>query len=203
MTRRDAGWLIIRAAAVAGGPEFFSAWTQAAGQHSPTEHAHHANSTAPPEPDRWTAYQPAFFSPEEFQTLDAFTAILIPTDDSPGAREAHVCPFIDFVVNAAREYAPEMQDQWRNAMSWLRAQNFAQLAPDQQLAFMKQISRPERDSSEHHAGFSTYRLIKEMTVHGFYTSRVGLVDVLEYKGIAYLTEFPACTHPEHHKVSNG
>jgi hypothetical protein len=45
-----------------------------------------------------------------------------------------------------------------------------------------------------------YRLIKEMAVHAFYTSRVGLVDVLEYKGLAYLTEFPGCNHPEHHTV---
>jgi hypothetical protein len=39
-----------------------------------------------------------------------------------------------------------------------------------------------------------------MTVRAFYTSRVGLIDVLEYQGIAYLTEFPACTHPEHLNV---
>jgi hypothetical protein len=34
-------------------------------------------------------------------------------------------------------------------------------------------------------------------VEGFYTSRVGLVDVLGYKGLAFLSEFPGCTHPEH------
>jgi len=39
-----------------------------------------------------------------------------------------------------------------------------------------------------------------MTVRAFYTSRVGLIDVLEYKGNTYLTEFPGCAHPEHHKV---
>jgi hypothetical protein len=49
-------------------------------------------------------------------------------------------------------------------------------------------------------GSATYKLIKDMTVHAFYTSRVGLVDVLEYKGLAYLSEFPACTHPEHQRV---
>jgi hypothetical protein len=29
---------------------------------------------------------------------------------------------------------------------------------------------------------------------------VGLIDVLEYKGLAYLSEFPACTHREHQRV---
>ncbi len=200
MTRRDAGWLILRAAAVAGGPEFFSAWLRAAQTDSAPGHTHHPNSSAPPEPDRWTGYQPKFFSPEEFQILDTFTAIIIPTDETPGAREAHVAAFTDFVVNAAAEYAPQMQEQWRTAMLWLRTQKFAQLTPDEQLAFVEQISEPERDRSKQHGGFATYRLIKDMTVHAFYTSRVGLIDVLEYKGMAYLTEFPACNHPEHHKV---
>jgi hypothetical protein len=43
-------------------------------------------------------------------------------------------------------------------------------------------------------------LIKDMTVRAFYTSRVGLIDVLEYKGNAYLTQFPGCTHSEHQKA---
>jgi hypothetical protein len=30
-----------------------------------------------------------------------------------------------------------------------------------------------------------------MTVRAFYTSRIGLIDVLEYQGLAYLSEFPA------------
>jgi hypothetical protein len=39
-----------------------------------------------------------------------------------------------------------------------------------------------------------------MTVFAFYTSKAGLVDNLEYKGNAYLTDFPGCTHPEHRRV---
>jgi hypothetical protein len=172
MTRRDLGSIVARAALAAGGQEFFGAWLEAAPGHS----------HAPPEPDRWTNYNPKFFALEEFRILDAFTAILIPTDETPGAREAHIAPFIDFVVNSAAEYAPEMQTEWRQAMSWLRAQNFAN------------IEQIDRDNSP------SYRLIKEMTVRAFYTSRAGLIDDLEYKGNAYLTEFPACTHPEHKKV---
>ena len=193
MTRRDAAWAILRAAAVVGGNEFFSDWMRAA---QVVNHSSHA----PPEPDRWTSYQPKFFFAEDFRNLDAFTAILIPTDDTPGAREAHVAAFIDFVVNAAAEYAPEMQKDWRNAMDWLRARHFAELTASQQLSFVQRISEPERDASKNHDGFPVYRLLKDMTVHAFYTSRVGLVDVLEYKGLAYLTEFPGCNHPEHHTV---
>ena len=190
--------MIVRAAGVAGGQEFFAAWLKASQITQRKAHASH--SSAPPEPDRWTGYQPKFFAPEEFRILETFTAILIPTDETPGAREAHVAPFIDFVVNAAAEYAPEMQDQWRTAMHWLRAQNFGSLSTERQFALVQQMSEPERAPSATHEGFQTYRLIKEMTVHAFYTSRVGLVDLLEYKGNAYLTEFPGCTHSEHRRI---
>ncbi|MGA8026892.1 MAG: gluconate 2-dehydrogenase subunit 3 family protein [Bryobacteraceae bacterium] len=194
MTRRDASWMILRAASVAGASEFFSSWVRAA------PHGHGADSIAPPDPHDWNSYQPKFFPPEDFRSLDIFSAILIPTDDTPGAREAHVSAFIDFVVNAAAEYAPEMQRQWRKSMNWLRAQNFGRLAPEERFALVRAISEPERDRSKRHEGFPVYRLLKDMTMHAFYTSRAGLVDVLEYKGYAYLTEFPACTHPEHHEV---
>ncbi|MGI9072359.1 MAG: gluconate 2-dehydrogenase subunit 3 family protein [Bryobacteraceae bacterium] len=200
MTRRDAVWAILRAAAVVGGQEFFSDWMRAAQVVSHSSHAHNTTSHAPPEPDRWTSDKPKFFSREDFRTLDAFTAILIPTDETPGAREAHVSAFIDFVVNAAAEYAPEMQSDWRSAMDWLRARHFAELPADEQLSLVQRISKGEHDPENKQEGFAVYRLIKEMTVHAFYTSRVGLVDVLEYKGLAYLTEFPGCNHPEHHTL---
>ena len=200
MTRRDAAWAILRAAAVVGGQGFFSSWMRAAQVISHNSHAHNANSHAPPEPDRWISYKPKFFSAEDFRNLDAFTAILIPTDETPGAREAHVTAFIDFVVNAAAEYAPEMQNDWRNAMDWLHARHFAELPPGEQLSLVQRMSEREHEASKKGQRFAVYRLIKEMTVHAFYTSRVGLVDVLEYQGLAYLTEFPGCDHPEHHAL---
>jgi len=195
MTRRDANWIIARAAATAGAEAFLAPWL-AAGQ----EHDHSVAAKPPADRHNWNGYQPKFFSQEEFVWLGWFTEILIPTDDTPGAREAQVASFIDFVVNAAAEFAPETQQPWRDAMEWLRSMKFGSLSSKQQIALIKEAAAPETDSTQTHPGFAAYRLIKEMTVRAFYTSRIGLVDVLEYKGIAYLTEFPACTHPEHQQV---
>jgi hypothetical protein len=189
LTRRDAAWLMARVA----GSALFASWLRAASDP-------HLHSHAPPDPHDWSKYRPQFFSADEFATLDAFTAILIPSDGSPGARDAFVAPFIDFVVQAASEFAPEMQTRWKEAVRLLVSQNFAQLPPAEQLALVRRMAAPEEDPSQKHPGFATYRLIKEMTVHAFYTSRPGLIDALEYQGLAYLTEFPACDHPEHHRV---
>jgi len=108
-SRRDLIALASRAAALPGGSEFFAAWLKAA-----DEHKHPANSSAPPEPPLFRDYKPQFFSPEDFESLQAFTEILIPTDDTPGTREAHCAHFIDFLVHSAAESAPDMQTQWRN-----------------------------------------------------------------------------------------
>lgn len=175
MTRREANWWALCAAA--------APWMLEAQQHA------HVN--APADPHNWTGYEPKFFSKEEFAQLDEFTAILIPTDDTPGAREANVAPFIDFVVAAAREFAPEVQTRWRDAMIFLRDNQFA----TRQMELVTAMSRANA-GKEH----EVFQLIKEMTVRAYYTSRVGLIDVLQYQGNAYLTEFPACTHAEHHTV---
>ncbi len=42
-----------------------------------------------------------------------------------------------------------------------------------------------------------FRLLKNLTADGYYTSRVGLLDELGYKGNTALAQFPSCTVPEH------
>jgi gluconate 2-dehydrogenase gamma chain len=55
---------------------------------SAATHAHQAVQSG-------TAYKFEFFSPAEATEIDALTARIIPTDDTPGAREAGVLFFID------------------------------------------------------------------------------------------------------------
>ena len=42
-----------------------------------------------------------------------------------------------------------------------------------------------------------FRLIKNLTADGYYTSRVGLLEELGYTGNTALAAFPSCTVPEH------
>ena len=156
-----------------------------------------------PAPDA-EPYLPHFFKPDEFKTVESLTEVIIPTDDTPGAREAQVARYIDFVVSAAAEFEPSLQLQWTQGLQLLDSfsrdkyqRTFGEISTDDKQALMMAISLPEREPGTTHAGFEFYRLVKDMTVEGFYTSRVGLVDVLGYKGLAFLSEFSGCTHPEH------
>ncbi len=192
VTRRHLIDLAVRAAALPGSAIFFSQWLSAA------DHASHGN--APPEPPFLLHYQPKFFSPADFEALEAFTEILIPTDDFPGAREAHCASFIDFVLQASTEYAPETQQHWRQSMRTLKDAGFHAADAKGRASLVEQISRPERDGSTRTAAFAAYQLIKRENTFAFYTSREGMIETLDYRGDSYNLVFPACTHAEHHAV---
>jgi gluconate 2-dehydrogenase gamma chain len=162
----------------------------------------------PPDPDAGKPYVPQFFNAAGFATVQILTEMIIPTDDRPGAKDAQVGRYIDFVVFSAAEFEPALQRRWADGLAWLNGEShkrwnkdFQEIAPADRKRLMMDMSLPERDStvSQDHPGFSFYLLVKGMTVEGFYTSRIGLFKVLEYQGLAYLTEFPGCAHPEHQK----
>ncbi len=179
------------AAALPGGAEFMTAWLQAADTHN--------HSSAPAEPPLLRDYKPKFFAADDFAALQSFTEILIPTDSTPGAREAHCAHYIDFLLQASDE-VPRVQKQWRDAMQSLRDAGFHAATPEQRNALVEAMSLPERDRTKTHAGFAAYRLIKAQNTFAFYTSRAGMIDTLDYRGNSFNTTFPACTHPEHHTL---
>ena len=191
-TRRDLLDLAARAAALPGAAAFFSTWLQAADDHS-----HTSNSKAPPEPPLLRDYKPQFFAPQDFEALQSFTEILIPTDDTPGAREAHCAHFIDFVLQAS---SPPTQTQWRNALSALKEAGFHAADAKGRTSLVEAMSQPERDRNATHPAFAAYRLIKQQNTFAFYTSRAGMIEALDYKGNSFNETFPACNHPEHHVV---
>ena len=186
--------MALRAAAAAGGADFFAAWLRQGAAHQ------HASSPAPPEPPLLRNYQPKFFDSNDFDALQAFTEILIPTDETPGAREAHCAHFIDFVLDASTGVAPDLQRQWRDALTALRTAGFHGADGAGRAAIVAAMARPEVDRDASHPAYAAYRLIKQQNTFAFYTSRAGLIETLDYRGNSVNAEFPPCTHPEHRTV---
>jgi len=54
----------------------------------------------------------------------------------------------------------------------------------------------QRRESENRFG-AILRLLKQMTVNGYYTSKTAIHQELKYLGNTYLAAFLECTHPEH------
>jgi hypothetical protein len=169
------------AAALPGAAAFLDPWLRAA----PVDQAAQVD------------YVPKFFDKDDLAALEAFTAILIPTDDTPGAREARSAQFIDFLLQASSKVDQNMARQWRAAMQALRDAGFHAADAKGREDLVAAIARPERERGATHPAYFAYRLIKQQNTFAFYTSRQGLIECLEYKGNSYNASFPACDHPEH------
>ena len=194
-TRREMIALVAGICAAPAGARFLQAWLEAAPARG---HAGQALGTTAPAILR--DYRPQFFGPEDFSALQAFTVILIPADDTPGARDAHCAEFIDFVLAASTEAAPQMQRQWRDAMRAVRDAGFHAADANGRAALVEAMSRPEREAGATHPAYFAYRLIKQQNAFAFYTSREGIIGALDYRGNTYNAAFPPCEHPEHRVV---
>ncbi|MGA3039614.1 MAG: gluconate 2-dehydrogenase subunit 3 family protein [Bryobacteraceae bacterium] len=152
---------------------------------------------------RTAAYQPAYFSTSEYRTIDVLTGLIIPADESPGAQEAGVGEFIDFL---AAHGEAEVQQPMRDGLQWLDSASkkshgvsFTSLSPEQQNEILKSVAYRDSAAPVDRDGQEFFGLIRRYTVMGYYTSRIGLNE-LDYPGLQFYTQSPACPHtgdPEH------
>jgi hypothetical protein len=121
--------------------------------------------------------------------LTALVDAIIPRTATPGASDAGVPAYIDrrLAVN------PKLAEDFRSGMAALEAaarSRFGSALPalkaDQRIEL---LTANEKDSF--------VRMVKGMTIDGYYTSQEGLVQELGWHGNTFLTEFKGCTHPEH------
>jgi gluconate 2-dehydrogenase gamma chain len=173
----------------------FSKWICAA-QHA-NDHSKSAGAQVRP-----AAYNPQFFTPDEYEVVDQLTEIIIPKDESPGAREAGVSEFIDFMAASDQT----IQQQFRNGLNWLNAQSqkinntdFARLPAEQQQVVLRSVAYREHYLPGEEIGQQFFSLLRRYTVMGYYTSRIGLEE-LDFPGLRMYLQSPACPHkddPEH------
>jgi gluconate 2-dehydrogenase gamma chain len=109
-------------------------------------HAHQAAQSG-------AAYKFEFFTPAEAAEIDALSAHIIPTDDTPGAREAGVLYFIDRALvtfgsgdqQKYREGLPELQSQVRAKFPGV--EKFSALTPEQQDELLHSIEASQTEEA--------------------------------------------------------
>jgi gluconate 2-dehydrogenase gamma chain len=188
--RREILRILAMAAAAATFPGF-QKWTFACG--------HLGNALTQVKP---ATYQPLFFREPEYAMVERLTDIIIPSDGTPGAREAGVSEFIDLMVSRDAT----LQHKFRTGLIWLNAHSsrrngktFLALAPDQQVVFLEPLAYKAKHRPGEERGRDFFELVREYTVMGFYTSEIGLRE-LDFPGLQFYSESPACPHkddPEH------
>jgi gluconate 2-dehydrogenase gamma chain len=140
-------------------------------------------------------YHPRFFSQSEYRLLEVLCELIIPADDTPGAREAGVSEFVDFMVSQD----DDLQYKFRTGLSWfnaLAAENYGKAFIDLNMSEQESLLTKVQQSE-------FFLLARKYTVIGYYTSRVGLKE-LDYPGLRFYSESPECRHkddPEHRHLN--
>lgn len=166
-----------------------------AGDHDHSKHGQAAKSA-----EKKAPYKAKFFNADQMALIATISELIIPTDDhSPGAIAAEVPEFIDLMIS---ESPAETKKLWTDGLAAMDAMSqtengvtFNKATKDQQIAILTEISRNEMKPSTPEERF--FKAIKNMTIDGYYTSKIGIHQELKYKGNTYLKEFKGCTHPEH------
>lgn len=149
-----------------------------------------------------TNYQPQFFSKDEFALVDCLTNLIIPHDGTPGARDAGVAEFIDFMVwsDASEQYAFRTGLTWMNAHAERRTgKAFLALSPAEQIELLEPLAYEKKYRAREEAGQAFFKLLRQYTVMGFYTSEIGYKD-LDNPALKFYAASPECPHkddPQH------
>lgn len=150
--------------------------------------------------DAGAAGELKFFTAAQNDLVDRLTEMIIPADDhSPGASAANISRFIDGVLAAGDEKERAAWTAGLNAVEAEAKARFQRLFRDcsaeQQDRIMGSMAANEENPRSALERF--FGELKSRTITGYYTSKVGLLQELEYKGNLPLAEYPACNHPEH------
>ena len=173
-----------------------------------------------------STYQPLFFSQAQFALIEHLAEAIIPADDTPGAQQAGVGEFIDFMVanrvpisgaghadsprDSAVAFGSELQRQWLDGLAWINAQcaydyghDYLSSSANEQNALLTALAYKSRYTPATAAGREFFQLLRDYTVAGYYTSQVGM-ESLGFPGLRSVWDRPpGCPHqddPEHKRL---
>ncbi|HEY4816540.1 MAG TPA: gluconate 2-dehydrogenase subunit 3 family protein [Candidatus Acidoferrum sp.] len=154
-----------------------------------------------PQPKSAPEAKPAahFFSPAQHALVDELSETIIPTDShSGGAKAAKVADYIDQFLRESFDDADKAL--WREGLRLVdvmsqhyNGKSFVNSSQEGKIAVVKVLS-----DNDHMTDLPEVRFfieLKRLTVRGYYTSKIGIHDELEYKGNRILQDYVGCDDP--------
>jgi Gluconate 2-dehydrogenase subunit 3 len=140
-----------------------------------------------------------FFTPAQHAMIEELSETIIPADShSGGAKAAKVA---DYIEQRIRESVDEQQKAlWREGLRLMESmsqhyngKSIVDSSMEEKIAILKVLSDNTQLVELPEVRF--FHELKSLTVHGYYTSKIGIHDDLEYKGNRILMEFVGCDDP--------
>ena len=154
--------------------------------------------------------------------VERLAEMIIPDDDTPGAKQAGVAEFIDFMLanrvpvsgnrdvrstQDAIEIGSDAQARFLSGLGWIDARclgdygkKFMDCTPEQQNTLLETLAYKAKFKPTTESGREFFQFMREYTVVGYYTSKIGL-ESIGYPGLRTTwPAMPGCTHlddPEH------
>ena len=132
-------------------------------------------------------YAPKNLPAAEFRLLTTLVDMIIPPSDTPGAAAAGVDRYIDEELSNDETLGSKI----RSGLAAIEEAGFSSWDANRRIALLTEYSEAAGVRGDF------FQLLKDLTVDGYYSSEIGLVRELGYKGNSFLKEFPGCTHEEH------
>ena len=120
------------------------------------------------------------FTAQDIALLDEVGDTILPETKTPGAKAAHVGAFMALMVTDT--YEERNQSVFREGIKQLAG--FMELTPAQRLAKLEQLDREAKsymDTRAQGAPPHFFRLMKELTMLGYFTSEIGVTQAQRYR----------------------
>jgi Gluconate 2-dehydrogenase subunit 3 len=140
-----------------------------------------------------------FFSPAQHTLVEELSETIIPADShSGGAKAAKVADYIDQVLRDSPD--DNLKWDWHEGLRLIdlmsqhySGKSFVDSSSEERIAVLTVLS-----DNEHMTDLPEVRFfldLKHLTVRGYYTSKIGIHDELEYKGNRMLAQYVGCDDP--------
>jgi hypothetical protein len=137
-----------------------------------------------------------FFTPSQHALVEELSETIIPADShSGGAKAAKVADFIDQYLRETSD--DDQKALWREGLRLIdlmskhyTEKSFVDASPEERIAVFTVLSDHHQMTELTEVRF--YNDLKHLTVRGYYTSKIGIHDELEYKGNRIQQEFSGC-----------
>jgi Gluconate 2-dehydrogenase subunit 3 len=133
------------------------------------------------------AWAPKWLAKEGAATLEALVDTILPATETPGARQARVHVFIDLALRDC--YTPAEQQLFSTGLEALveesrrlYARPFEDCSPEERHALVAPLDAASYKPDTGARG-SFVRILKDLTLVGFFTSRIGATQVLAYEKV--------------------
>ena len=140
-----------------------------------------------------------FFNPTQHILVEELSETIIPADShSGGAKAAKVADYIEQVLRETPD--DNQKSTWREGLRLIDLMSqhyngklFVDSSSEERIAVLTVLSDNDHLTDLPEVRF--FRELKHLTIRGYYTSKIGIHDELEYKGNRVLNEYVGCDDP--------